>query len=130
MATLPPTLRIEELESGNEYGYVIPTVSRMVLSGYFPAPAKRIAQEFLSGKIEADQTLSDDDIKAWESFRSSLVAWMIRQVDGEDVELTADEVDDPEQFPSDDRDALYLRAIKMVPAPKATKVAPKEMATT
>lgn len=121
MSALPTTLRVEELGSGITYGFVLPNISRMLLSGFFPAPVDKVARQFVSGKLDVDKIMSDDELGEWEAFQSRLVAWMVRQIDGEEVELKADDVDAAESFPQDDRQALFARAIRLAESPKAVR---------
>lgn len=143
------TLRVEQFPSGQVYGYVLPNVQRMLLSGFFPEPVVPLVRQFVSSKLDTEAEQSDDDIRAWEEFKARLVAWMVRteggkvqpwtedgivvrdpssgmvehevQSTGKPVTFTWEQVADPEQFPADDLTALFSRAIRVVPAPKAVR---------
>lgn len=123
------TLRWEELPSGTLYAYVLPDLGRMLYSGIFPAPVLPIMREVIKKPGDfGDHELTDDEARAWDEGRARVVAWMIRKVDAEDVSLTFEDVIDPERFPDDDFLSLWLRALRMIPAPKATEI--PEMAKT
>lgn len=114
------TLRWEELPSGTLYAYVLPDLSRMLYSGIFPTPVLPVMKEAIKKPGEfGDHDLTDDEARAWDEGRARVVAWMIRKVDGEDISLSYEQVCDPEKFPDDDFVSLWLRALRVVSAPKA-----------
>lgn len=144
------TVRFEQFPSGAVYGYVLPNVQRMLLSGFFPQSIMPLVRQWVSNKLDLDKEQSDEEIEQWEQFKAHLVAWMVRyrggrlqvrkegditlrdvatglpEYDveelGEKVALAGEEVADPERFPADDLSALFARAIRVVPSPKAQKV--------
>jgi hypothetical protein len=108
------TLRHEELDSGTTYGYVMPDVARMKLSGFFGKSVVALLNVYLSDPMEfIKREFSDDQWEAWNEAQCRLVSWMVRTVDGEAVSLDPDDLADPEQFPSDDREGLFLRGMRI-----------------
>lgn len=143
------SLRIEEMPSGTVYGYVLPNIQQMMLSGFFPQPIVPLVRQFISSKLETDREQTDEEIRQWEEFKCRVVAWMVRTEGGElrvrkegdiilrnpssglpetdvvslgqEVSYKWEDVADPEKFPADDLSALFSRAIRIVAAPKAAR---------
>jgi len=114
------TLRTEEMPSGVVYGYVLPNVSAFKAAGELPAPVVAMVDEYLANPVSfTEKVFSDQEWEAWRGFRSRLVAWMVREVDGERITLDPDLIYDPEQFPEDDAEGLFLRGLRLIAAPKA-----------
>lgn len=121
------TLRHETFDSGTLYGYVLPDVARMKVAGFFGKSVVALLNVFLSDPLEfVKREFSDEQWEAWYEAQCRLVAWMVREVDSEPIKLDPDDLADPEKFPADDREALFLRGLRIERmviggrAPKAT----------
>lgn len=108
--------REEEMPSGATVTYFLPSVRDMILAGDFPAPILAVARQFESGKLDLNKTMSDEELEHWAEFRNRVIAKMVVKVEGEDVELTHEDVG---KLPPDDAEALFARALRLVNAPKA-----------
>jgi hypothetical protein len=113
MGTIPATARTEELPSGRKVTYVQPRIPHLLVAGYFPEPIDSIAQQAVSGLAgdKDDGVMPLEEIKQWEEFRARVVSWMIRAINGTEVEISWKEIDDPEQWAADDVQMLFGRAL-------------------
>lgn len=121
------TLRHEEGPSGTVYGYVLPDVPRMKLAGGFPQTIVPLINDYLRDPIAfVSKELDDAELQHWTDFQCSLVAWMLRDIDGEACAFSPKSEEDrglfsdPERFPIDDREWLFTAGLRIRPRPKAT----------
>jgi hypothetical protein len=111
------TAREVELPSGTHVGVELVTTRDLLLAGAFPAEVIPLVREMESGGSKDEAPLTDERLEAFNRFQRILIGRTVKTVEGEPVTLTEDDV---AALPQDDKDDLYLYAMRLRPLPKAT----------
>ena len=105
-----------ELPSGTTVTVRLTTVADEIKAGAFAGPVLEFAEKLKTeGLADLAKDADEATDQTWEDFRCTLIATCVTKVEGEDVDLT---VDDVKELPKDDFEELFLYVWRVKNLPK------------
>jgi hypothetical protein len=103
-----------ELPSGTKVTIRLTTIRDEILAGSFSTPVLALARKMEAGTLNAEEDLTDDTLREFSEFIHTMVARAVVAVDGEPIELAAEDI---AGLPGDDVDEIwaYVQRQKRLP---------------